>query len=72
MIRWPADEALNGLIRRYYTGEAGLWESIRQQIDDELRSRQITHGAYHIRLRGRDDGGYDVQIDGADEYANPA
>ncbi|HNP69721.1 MAG TPA: hypothetical protein PLO33_01370 [Kouleothrix sp.] len=72
MLRWPADEALNALIRRYYTGEAGLWESIRQQIDDELRRRQIVRGAYHIRLRSRSDGGYDVQIDDASEYANPA
>jgi len=72
MLRWPADDDLNALIRRYYTGEAGLWEAIRQRIDDELRRRRITHGAYHIRLRARADTGYDVQIDDAADYANPA
>jgi len=71
MLRWPADDDLNELIRRYYAGEAGLWESIRQRIDDELRQRQIERGAYHIRLRARADSGYDVQIDDAGDYANP-
>jgi hypothetical protein len=71
MLRWPADDDLNELIRRYYAGEAGLWESIRRRIDDELRQRLIERGAYHIRLRARADGGYDVQIDDAADYANP-
>jgi hypothetical protein len=70
MLSWTADEALNKLIRRYYSGEAGLWEAIRQQIDEGLRRRQVMHGAYHIRLRSRDDGSYDVLIDDASEYAN--
>ena len=70
MLRWTADEALSQLIRRYYAGEAGLWEDIRQQIDEELRRRQFQHGAYHIRLRSRDDGSYDVLIDDASGYAN--
>ena len=68
MLRWQADDDLNALIHRYYTGEAGLWETIRQRIDDELRRRQIDHGAYHIRLRARADTGYDVQIDDAADY----
>ena len=72
MLRWPADDDLNELIRRYYAGETGLWETIRRRIDDELRRRQIEHGAYHIRLRVRADTGYDVQIDDAADYANPA
>ena len=71
MLRWPADDDLNELIRRYYAGEAGLWESIRRRIDDELRQRLIERGAYHIRLRARVDSGYDVQIDDAADYANP-
>ena len=71
MLRWPADDDLNELIRRYYTGEAGLWETIRQRIDDELRRRLIERGAYHIRLRARADTGYDVQIDDAGGYATP-
>ena len=71
MLRWPADDNLNELIRRYYAGEAGLWETIRQRIDGELRRLQIEHGAYHIRLRARPDIGYDVQIDDAGDYANP-
>jgi hypothetical protein len=70
MLHWTADQALSELIRRYYTGEAGLWETIRQQIDDELRRRQMLHGAYHIRLRGHDDGSYDVLIDDASAYTN--
>ena len=70
MLRWPADEELNALIRRYYAGEAGLWEIIRQRVDDELRRRQIYRGAYHIRLRARADTGYDVQVDDAGPYAN--
>ena len=69
MLRWPADDDLNELIRRYYTGEAGLWESIRQRIDDQLRQRLIERGAYHIRLRVRPNSGYDVQIDEAGDYA---
>jgi hypothetical protein len=70
MLRWPADELLNELIRRYYAGEAGLWETIRQRIDNELRQRRIERGAYHIRLLARTDSGYDVQIDDASAYAN--
>ena len=70
MLRWAADDELNELIRRYYAGEAGLWEDIRQRADDELRRRQVLHGAYHIRLRSRGDGRYDVQIDDASGYAN--
>lgn len=70
MLRWPADPELNELIRRYYAGDAGLWESIRQRVDEELRRRQIEQGAYHIRLRARADSGYDVQIDDASDYAN--
>ena len=69
MLRWPADENLNELIRRYYAGEAGLWETIRLRIDDELRQREIASGAYHIRLRARADTGYEVQIDDAGDYA---
>jgi len=69
MFRWEADESLNALIRRYYAGEAGLWETIRQRIDDELRRRQIDRGSYHIRFRRRGDGSYDVMIDDATDYA---
>ena len=70
MLSWPADEALNELIRRYYSGEAGLWSTICQRVNDELRGRGIEHGAYHIRLRANASGGYDVLIDDASEYAN--
>jgi hypothetical protein len=70
MLRWPADDELNALIRRYYSGEAGLWEAIRSHVDTELRRREITHGAYHIRLHKRDDGGYDVRVDDASAWAN--
>jgi hypothetical protein len=70
MLRWPADDDLNELIRRYYAGEAGLWAIIRQRVDDELRRRAIERGAYHIRLLARADSGYDVRIDDAGAYAN--
>jgi hypothetical protein len=70
MLRWPADDELNELIRRYYAGEAGLWLDIRDRVDAELRRRDIVRGAYHIRLRSRADAGYDVQIDNAGAYAD--
>ncbi|KPV53831.1 hypothetical protein SE17_07335 [Kouleothrix aurantiaca] len=71
-MRWPATEELNALIRRYYAGEARLWGEIQQHVDDELRRRGVQVGAYHLRLRSRPDGGYDVQIDDAEAYAKPA
>jgi hypothetical protein len=70
MLRWTADEALSALIRRYYAGEAGLWETIRGRVDDELRRRQLDHGRYHMRLRARGDGTYDILIEDAGEFAN--
>jgi hypothetical protein len=70
MLRWTADAELAELIRRYYGGEAGLWGEIRDRVDAELRERQIEHGAHHLRLRKRPDGGYDVQIDDASAWAN--
>jgi hypothetical protein len=70
MLRWLADDELKELIRRYYAGEAGLWETIRQRVDDELRRRGIERGAYHIRLLARADSGYDVRVDDAGAYAN--
>jgi hypothetical protein len=69
MLSWPADDALNELVRRYYAGEAGLWETIRLRIDDELRQRQITRGAYHIRFRKQGDGTYMIIIDDAADFA---
>jgi hypothetical protein len=68
-LRWPADQALNDLIRRYYTGEMALWEPIRRLVDDELRRRQIDRGYYHMRLLGRRDGGYDVLVEDATDHA---
>jgi len=68
-LRWPADEPLNQLIRRYYSGEMNLWESIRRQVDAELRRQQLDRGCYHMRLLGRRDGGYDVLIEDANDYA---
>lgn len=72
LVRWPANDELNALIHRYYAGEAGLWSEIQQHVDDELRQRGVNVGAYHLRLRSRPDGGYDIQIDDAEAYANPA
>jgi len=70
VIRWPADDELNGLIRRYYTGEAALWGAIRERVDAELRRRQVPGRAYHMRLLRRADGGYDVLVEDAAGYAN--
>ena len=69
MLRWQADEALTTLIRRYYAGEAGLWETIRRSVDDELRRRKIDRGHYHVRFRSRGDGGYDVLVEDAGDFA---
>jgi hypothetical protein len=69
MLRWQADVALNSLIRRYYTGEGDLWETIRRRVDDELRLRQIEHGHYHVRFRRCSDTGYDVLIEDASSFA---
>jgi hypothetical protein len=69
MIRWTADEELSALIRTYYTGEAALWPAIRQRVDDELRRRAVSGGAYHIRLLKRADDAYDVLIEDAGPYA---
>jgi hypothetical protein len=68
-LRWQADAELAGLIRRYYTGEMGLWETIRRRVDDELRRQQIDRGLYHLRLLGRGNGNYDVLIEDAADYA---
>ena len=68
-LRWQADPALAGLIRRYYTGEIGLWETIRRRVDDDLRRQQIDRGAYHLRLLSRGGGAYDVLIEDAADYA---
>ncbi|NWG18767.1 MAG: hypothetical protein HXY39_00425 [Chloroflexi bacterium] len=66
MIRWLADEQLNGLLRRYYGGEAGLWPVIRDSVAAELRRRGV-EGARHIRFRRLEDG-YEVIIDDAAGY----
>jgi hypothetical protein len=66
--QWTADAQLNELIRRYYRGEAALWEAIRASIDDGLRARGIVTGAYHIRLR-RIGETYLVTVDDAAGYA---
>jgi len=68
-LRWTADDTLAELIRRYYQGEMILWETIRRRIDEQLRRQQIDRGTYHLRLLGRRDGGYDVLIEDAVDYA---
>ena len=68
-LRWQADAALADLIKRYYTGEMDLWETIRRRVDDELRRQQIDRGTYHLRLLGRGGGVYDVLIEDASDYA---
>lgn len=67
-LAWQADPELAALIRRYYSGEAGLWGAITQAVDAELRRRGIDAGHYHLRLRRRDDEGYDVIMTAAPGY----
>jgi hypothetical protein len=68
-LRWQADDELAELIRRYYKGQMNLWETIRRRVDAELRRQQIDRGSYHLRLLGRRDGGYDVLVEDAVDYA---
>ncbi|GIV99013.1 hypothetical protein [Roseiflexus sp.] len=63
MVRWMADEELVALLQRYYSGEGGLWPTIRERVAAELRRRGI-EGARHIRFRRRDDE-YEVIIEDA-------
>lgn len=72
MLRWPADETLNDLIRRYYRGEAALWADIQSRVDAELRRRKAEGRGYHLRLLRRADGGYDVLAEPADAYVREA
>ncbi len=67
MLRFNADAELVELIRRYYQGEAGLWNAICQCVDTEVRQRRGGQGAFHFRLR-KTDAGYDVLVEGADAY----
>lgn len=67
MLRWSADTALAELIRRYYTGEAALWESIRQRVHEELRQRRPDAAAYHFRFRETETG-YDIIIEDARDF----
>ncbi len=66
MLRFSAQEELNQLINRYYAGEAGLWDAIRQHIEAELRRREI-RGAHHFRFRATDTG-YDILVEDARDY----
>jgi hypothetical protein len=68
VLRWPADELLNELIRRYYRGEAALWAAIQAHVDAELRRRNVAGRGFHMRLLRRADGGYDVLVEPADAY----
>lgn len=66
-IRWPADAELVALLRRYYQGEAGLWPAIQGLVHTTLRERGLPLAPRHLRFR-RTDEGYEVIVEGADEY----
>lgn len=66
-MSWQADAELVALLRRYYQGEAGLWPAILSRIDQTLRSRAVAVAPRHVRFR-RTDAGYDVIVEGADDY----
>jgi hypothetical protein len=68
LLSWLANDSLNELIQRYYRGEAGLWNQIRDLIDMELRQRGLDFGSYHIRLQAQSDNRYQVKIQTADTY----
>lgn len=67
MIRWAADDELARLIQRYYAGEAGLWEEIRQRVDADLRRKEAPRSAYHFRFRATG-AGYDILVEDARDY----
>lgn len=67
MLRWPANEELVALLRRYYAGEAGLWPEIREHVQAESRRRGAPHTPQHMRFR-RTEQGYDVIIEDASTW----
>lgn len=67
MQQWPADETLTGLVRRYYGGEAGLWEEIRMLVYAEVRRRELGSVPIHFRFRPSAEG-YDVIIEDASAW----
>ena len=69
MFSWIADPELSSLLRRYYRGEAGLWEDIRERVEIELRERGVSVVARHMRFRKKADGSYEVLVEDAPEYA---
>ncbi|NOK62315.1 MAG: hypothetical protein GFH27_549331n54 [Chloroflexi bacterium AL-W] len=69
MLSWIADQELSELLQRYYRGEAGLWEAIRERVDHNLRERGATVVARHLRFRKKADGSYEVLVEDAPAYA---
>lgn len=69
MLSWIADQELSSLLQRYYKGEAGLWESIRERVEMKLRERGVSVVARHMRFRKKADGRYEVLVEDAPEYA---
>ncbi|MCU0491761.1 MAG: hypothetical protein MUD01_09250 [Chloroflexaceae bacterium] len=67
MWRWQADDELSALLQCYYSGEAGLWDTIHRMVDEELRQRKLPTSAYHIRFR-ETSSGFDVIIEDARDY----
>jgi hypothetical protein len=67
MLRWPANEELTALLRRYYTGEAGLWPQIREYVQAESRRRGAPQTPQHLRFRPTEQG-YDVIIEDASTW----
>jgi hypothetical protein len=66
-VSWAADAELVTLLRRYYQGEAGLWPAIMSRVHETLRAREAPVAPRHVRFR-RTDAGYDVIVEGAEDY----
>ena len=66
-LSWQADADLVALLRRYYQGEAALWDAIQAAVHAELRARGLQAAPRHLRFRPSATG-YTVILDEAEEY----
>jgi hypothetical protein len=66
-LSWQADANLVGLLRRYYQGEAALWDAIQAAVHAELRARGLQVAPRHLRFRPTATG-YMVILEDAEAY----
>jgi hypothetical protein len=70
-LSWQADADLVALLRRYYQGEAALWDAIQAAVHAELLARGIQIVPRHLRFRPSADG-YTVVVEDAEAYRTGA